>query len=60
MQITQYKNVYTEKLHMQYKLHAGMGPYILNKYVNWLALNWWFAFDVIAAMLEVQHKRICY
>ena len=21
---------------------------------------WWFAFDVMAAMLEVQHKGICY
>ena len=23
-------------------------------------LNRWFAFDVMAVMLEVQHKRICY
>ena len=21
---------------------------------------WWFVFDVMAAMLEVQHKGICY
>ena len=40
-------NSYTEKLHnanlprqiTQYKLYAGMRPYVHNKYFNWLAVN---------------------
>ena len=52
IQVTQYKNICTERKITQCKLHAGMRPYVHNKYPNWLALDMIQRFNTRTGVLK--------